>query len=99
MSNSLTIWESPIPRRSYMPSWLPEERAIWDIMQQIEGLGAHHKLTEAVIKLQEAKEALADWWDEQLTFSPTSKETPQWIIDSLNPTNAIPDPKRPIVEP
>lgn len=53
------------PRRSQLEKLTPEERAIYDLVQRVEQLGAHSLLTGVVIHLGEARERLADWVDMQ----------------------------------
>lgn len=52
-----------IPRRIRLDLMTPEERAIWDAIQLIEAMGADVKLTNAVIKLSEAKDLVSDFID------------------------------------
>lgn len=56
-----------IPRRSQMMEWTPEERAIHDVHVLVEAMGAHPRLTDAVILLGQARDAVADFVDQQLT--------------------------------
>lgn len=50
-----------VPRRAVMDEWTEEERKIQDLVWDIEKLGAHSLLTDAVILLGQAKDKLADW--------------------------------------
>ena len=50
-----------IPRRKRMDRWSPGERAINDLKQKVEHLGAHPLLTDVVILLGNAQDRLADW--------------------------------------
>jgi hypothetical protein len=50
-----------IPRRARMDQWHPAERAIWEVAQAIEGMGAHPRLTEAIALLGMARDAVADF--------------------------------------
>jgi hypothetical protein len=42
------------------------ERDIYDTIQEIENLGADERLTNAQIKMQEARALISDYVDEQL---------------------------------
>jgi hypothetical protein len=50
-----------IPRRSKMECWTPAERATYDLTQQIEALGCHPLLTDAVVLLSQVRDKIADW--------------------------------------
>lgn len=52
-----------IPRRHKLWLMTPEELAIFNLIGEVEKLGAHPLLTDTVVKLQEAREKLADWID------------------------------------
>lgn len=52
-----------IPRRNYVPDWCEAEKAIYNASLEIEKMGADVKLTDAVIKLSEARELVADYVD------------------------------------
>lgn len=52
-----------IPRRNYIPDWCRAEKAIYEASIEIEKMGADVKLTDAVIKLSEAKNLVADYID------------------------------------
>jgi len=52
-----------IPRRIRIDLFTPAELAIYDAVQEVEKAGAHPHLTKAVILLQEAREAVADYVD------------------------------------
>jgi hypothetical protein len=54
-----------IPRRNRLDKCTPAELAIYAAMEQVEIVGADIKLTNAIIKLQEAKELVSDFVDEQ----------------------------------
>jgi hypothetical protein len=64
------IIENGIPRRSNMLRWIPAEKSIHDVIQQVESLGAHIRLTDAVVLLTQAKDAVADWAEETGNISP-----------------------------
>lgn len=55
--------ENEIPRRNRLDLNTPAERAIYDAIQEVEKVGADVKLTEAVIKLNEARSLVADFVD------------------------------------
>ena len=50
-----------IPRRSRLDLVTPEEKALYEMVWQIEKLGAHVLLTDVVVLLGQAREKLADW--------------------------------------
>lgn len=56
---------STIPRRIRVDLYTPSEKAIANAMQEVEKMGAHTLLTEAVILLQQAKDKVADYIDAQ----------------------------------
>jgi hypothetical protein len=58
--------ENKFPRRSCIYLLTPAEKAVWDAVQAVEKAGADVRLTEAVVLLQQAREKLADYFDEQL---------------------------------
>lgn len=51
------------PRRNQLDKCTPAELAIYKAMEEVEEAGADVKLTDAIIKLQEAKELVADFVD------------------------------------
>lgn len=51
------------PRRSRLDLMVPAEKAIHDAMQEVEKAGADTRLTNAVVKLAEAKDWVADYID------------------------------------
>ena len=51
------------PRRNQLDKCTPAELAIYKAMEEVEKVGADVKLTNAIIKLQEAKELVADFVD------------------------------------
>lgn len=57
--------ENEFPRKSDLQRMKPAELAIHQAIQEIEKLGANEKLTNAVIKLNEAKELVADFIDKK----------------------------------
>lgn len=50
-------------RRNQLDKCTPAELAIYKAMEEVEKAGADVKLTDAIIKLQEAKELVADFVD------------------------------------
>jgi hypothetical protein len=52
------------PRRNRIDLNLPAELKIREAVDAVEGLGADVRLTNAVIKLGEARELVADWAEE-----------------------------------
>lgn len=67
--------ENGIPRRSNMLRWIPAEQAIHEVINQIEALGAHIRLTDAVVLLTQAKDAIADWAEETGNVAPAEPPT------------------------
>lgn len=51
--------------RNNAQEWLPSEKAIMDAVDKVEAMGADEKLTNAVIKLSEAKELVSQYIEEQ----------------------------------
>jgi hypothetical protein len=58
-----------LPRRCRRDRCVPAENAIQDAMYQVELIGADERLTEAIVKLTEAKNLVGDVIDEQLKNS------------------------------
>lgn len=56
--------DTSIPRRMCVDKWLPAEKAIYDAVLEIEKMGNSVGLTDAVNKLNEARELVADFIDE-----------------------------------
>ncbi len=54
-------------RRSRVDLRTPAESAIGNAILEVEKVGADTRLTEAVILLEQAKNKLADYMDEQIT--------------------------------
>ncbi len=52
-----------IPRRARIDLFTPAEKAIWEAVQAVEAAGCDVRLTNAVIKLQEARGLVADYVD------------------------------------
>lgn len=68
--------ENGIPRRIRLDLCEPAEKIIYDAIQEVEKLGADERLTNAVVKLSEAKELVSDYIDEIKTSEiPTANET------------------------
>ena len=55
-----------IRRRNRLDLNTPPELAIYNAMQEVEKAGVDVKLTDALIKLEEAKELVADFIDGEL---------------------------------
>jgi hypothetical protein len=55
--------ETAIPRRNRLDLWVPAELAISDAMRAVEAAGAHPRLTDAVVLLGQAQNAVADFVD------------------------------------
>jgi len=53
------------PRRASIDHLTPAEMAIYNAIQEVEKMAADTRLTNAVLKLQEAKELVSDFIDEQ----------------------------------
>ena len=51
------------PRRNSLDKCVPAELAIYKAMEEVEKLPASSKLTDAIVKLSEAKELVADYID------------------------------------
>lgn len=60
MSNS-----GGIPRRARTDLYVPAETAIHEAMRAVEAIGADVRLTDAVVLLGKAKDAVADYVDAQ----------------------------------
>ena len=52
------------PRRQCIDRLLPTERQLRSAIDAVEALGAHPRLTDAVMALQSACDAVADWAEE-----------------------------------
>ena len=64
-----------IPRRAHIDKLIPEELAIRDAMLQVEAMGAHVFLTDAVTYLQKAKDKVSDWYDaKEATMTDDNRE-------------------------
>lgn len=64
------IVENGIPRRSNMLRWIPAEKATSDLTQQVESLGAHPLLTDAVVLLSQVRDKIADWAEQTGNITP-----------------------------
>jgi hypothetical protein len=53
------------PRRNQLDKCCPSELSIDDAIRAVDQAGADVKLTDAIIKLQEARELVSDWFDAQ----------------------------------
>lgn len=58
--------DNKIPRRACLYLFTPAEKAVYDAVQAVEKVGADVRLTDAVVLLQQAREKLADYFDEQI---------------------------------
>lgn len=69
--------ENGFPRRSRLDLCEAAEKIIYDAIQEVEKLGADERLTNAVVKLSEAKELVSDYIDEKKAAAneSTSDET------------------------
>lgn len=54
---------SEIPRRARMDQWTPAEKAIYEAVGTVEGMGADVRLTDAVTLLGSARDRVADFVD------------------------------------
>jgi len=61
-----------IPRRARIDLLTPEELAIYNLISEVEKLGAHPLLTDVVVLLGDARNKLADWVDLQTESRPTT---------------------------
>jgi len=64
------VYVDGFPRRNRIECLIPTEKAIYDVVQTIEELGAHPALTDVVIMLQEVRSKLADWAEETGNIKP-----------------------------
>ncbi len=82
-----------VPRRCYLEELTPEERAIRDLVDTVERLGAHPLLTATVIQLMKAGEDLADWVDIGLRDKAIAALSPGNDLGLLdeNPETASPE--------
>lgn len=62
---SVTDFNNPIPRRRRLDLNTDAELSIREAVNKVEAMGADVKLTDAIIKLQEAFELVADYVDKQ----------------------------------
>ena len=53
------------PRRQQLDKCTPAELAIYKAMEEVEEIGADVRLTDAINKLNEARNLVADFVDEQ----------------------------------
>lgn len=59
--------DNKFPRRSCVYLLSPAEKAVYDAVQAVENVGADVRLTEAIVLLSQARENLADYFDEQIS--------------------------------
>lgn len=73
------------PRRSRKDLNVPAELAIYNAMQEVEKVGADERLTNAVIKLQQARNLVADFIDGiQSPDQPSKDQSSKGICDSCD---------------
>ena len=58
-----------ISRRSRLDLCTPAELAIYNAMGEVEKAGADVRLTDAIMFLQQAKDAVADYVDQQINLN------------------------------
>lgn len=58
--------DNKFPRRFCVYLLTPAEKAVYDAVQAVESVGADVRLTDAVNLLSQAREKLADYFDEQI---------------------------------
>lgn len=61
------------PRRARIDLMTPEELALFNMIGEVEKLGAHPLLTDVVVLLGDARSKLADWVDLQSDPSPANE--------------------------
>lgn len=61
MSKHITMSDNGFPRRIRTDLFTPAEAAIRNAVMEVEKAGAHPRLTDAVILLQQAQDAVADF--------------------------------------
>lgn len=71
---------SEIPRRIDMQRWIAAERAIYDAVQAVEAMPPDVRLTDAVLLLQAARDAVADYQD---GISPKRRYVHEELADAL----------------
>ena len=76
-----------IPRRIQLDQCIPAELYIFKAMEEVEKLGAGVKLTEAIIKLQEAKELISDYIDNTKVNIEMSDDLKKLCDDLFKPEN------------
>jgi hypothetical protein len=64
-----------VPRRNRLDLCSPAELACYKAMQEVESMGADLRLTDAITKLNEARNHIADFVDEQACKPPIKSET------------------------
>lgn len=69
--------ENETPRRNRIDQFFPQEKLIFDAMQEVEKMPADVLLTDAVNLLQQAREKVADFID--------SEEGKLWRIKNAKP--------------
>ena len=90
------------PRRHQMLKWTPAEMAIAAAVQRVEEAGCDVRLTDAVILLGRARDAVADFVDNvprrDLLGAPTGETLPVPPVRAAVPTRPVGPPNRIIVE-
>lgn len=67
--------DNGFPRRSRLDLCEAAEKIIYDAMQEVEKLGADERLTNAIVKLSEAKDLVSDFIDEKKSKGIETNET------------------------
>ncbi|MEN6624537.1 MAG: hypothetical protein ABFD50_23695 [Smithella sp.] len=73
------------PRRNQLDRCTPAELAIYKAMEEVEKVGADVRLTTAIVKLQEAKDSVADFVD---GIEPRKSGFLERLIDEKNEVDA-----------
>lgn len=58
--------DNKFPRRACIYLLTPAEKAVYDAVHAVENVGADVRLTDAIVLLHQAREKLADYFDEQI---------------------------------
>ena len=94
-SRTMMKQKNEIPRRAYVQKRFKFETKISDLIDEIESLGAHPELTNVIVHLQDAFDAIADWYDVggPVLVPPDSEEEPSGhlhpIVDELAERNFV----------
>ena len=90
------ISDNGFPRRIRTDLQTPAEAAIRNAIVEVEKAGAHPRLTDAVVLLGQARDAVADFVDEQPDDAPAPKdpglawEGAGWMDPPAKPQGALP---------